>query len=155
MSSIVLVDTSVLLNVLDVPGRNQNRVDVLAQLAQHIEQGDHMRLPMASILEAGNHIAHIGDGGMRRAAAETFVTQIRLALIGDAPWKPTSFPTSELVLEWLSAFPDHAMRGVGFGDLSIIKEWESISRQFHMSSVSIWSLDGDLQGYVHIPGHAH
>lgn len=42
MSAIVLVDTSILLNVVNVPGRNQQRVDILGALAMKIDEGDHL-----------------------------------------------------------------------------------------------------------------
>ena len=77
MSSIVLVDTSVLLNVLDVPGRNQQRESVLDELGAFIEAEDLLFIPMAAIIETGNHIAHMdGDGRLRRQAAERFVEVI-------------------------------------------------------------------------------
>lgn len=147
MSAIVLVDTSVLLNVLDVPGRNQERPDVIGALSQYIEAGAHLLLPMAAIVETGNHIAHVSDGNQRRSAAHYFVAEIRKALSGEAPWRPMQFPYNEQVLEWLNHFPDFAMKGVGFGDLSIVKEWEATCARHPMSRVLIWSLDGDLQGY--------
>ena len=40
MSSIVIVDTSVLLNIMDVPSRNQHKQDVLNRLGVLIEAGD-------------------------------------------------------------------------------------------------------------------
>lgn len=150
MSAIVLVDTSVLLNVLDVPGRNQDRPIVIGALSRYIEAGAHLLLPMAAIVETGNHIAHVSDGSQRRSAANRFVDQIRMALSGEAPWRPMQFPYNEQVLEWLTHFPDFAMKGIGFGDLSIIKEWEATCTKHPMSRVLIWSLDADLHGYERI-----
>lgn len=43
MSAIVIVDTSVLLNILDVPGRNESRGEVLAELEKLIEAVNHPR----------------------------------------------------------------------------------------------------------------
>jgi hypothetical protein len=143
----VLVDTSVLLNVLDVPGRNQDRAAVFATLVAHVEQNDHLLLPMAAIVETGNHIAHVRDGNERRSAAQRFVDEIRKALQGDTPWRPVNFPTNEQVLKWLHDFPDRASAGIGFGDLSIIKEWETCCTRFPMSRVKIWALDEHLGGF--------
>ena len=39
MSAVVIVDSSVLLNILDVPGRNQHREDVLDRLGERIGRG--------------------------------------------------------------------------------------------------------------------
>ena len=147
MSAIVLVDTSVLLNVLDVPGRNQNRDAVLDELGARVESADHLFIPMAAIIEVGNHIAHMaGDGRVRRHAAERFVRLVRDALNGQAPWKPMNFPSHAHLLEWLADFPDCAMRQVGMGDLSIQKEWALLCRQYPMTRVRVWTLDADLSG---------
>lgn len=48
---------------------------------------------------------------------------------------------------WLSQFPDHAMRGIGLGDLSIIELFELECRRHQNRRVYIWSYDEDLQGY--------
>jgi len=144
MSSIVIVDTSVLLNILDVPGRNQDREAVLNRLSDLIDTGDHLFIPMAAIVEVGNHIAHVGNGAHRRAAAERFVLEVRRALSNEAPWKPINFPSNEEVLGWLEAFPDSATHGIDMGDLSIKKEWEELCRRHRMSRVWVWALDGDL-----------
>jgi predicted nucleic acid-binding protein len=146
MSAIVIVDTSVLLNILDVPGRNESRVEVLAELGRLIEASNHLFIPMAAIVEVGNHIAQLGNGAQRRAVAERFIAEVRKALADDAPWKPINFPSNQEVLGWLDAFPDAAMQGLGMGDLSIKKEWEDLCAKYRMSRVRVWTLDDDLAG---------
>lgn len=150
MSAIVLVDTSVLLNVLDTPGRNESRGEVMTQLKEYLDSGVHLLLPMAAVVEAGNHIAHCGNAYARQAA-ERFVKEVGKALRGDSPWRMMQFPSNEQVLQWLAEFPDSANRGVGFGDLSIIKEWNIACEKYPMSRVLIWSRDGDLAGYDRAP----
>jgi hypothetical protein len=41
MSDIVLLDTSVYLNVLDIPGFNQKREHILNTFAHRVENGDY------------------------------------------------------------------------------------------------------------------
>ncbi|MCE2691909.1 MAG: hypothetical protein ACK51G_10255 [Pseudomonadota bacterium] len=146
MSAIVIVDTSVLLNILDVPGRNESRAKVLAELEKLIEASNHLFIPMATIVEVGNHIAQLGNGAARRAAAERFNAEVRKALADEAPWQPINFPSYQEVLSWLDAFPDAAMRGLGMGDLSIKMEWEGLCAKYRMSRVRVWTLDDDLAG---------
>lgn len=153
MSAIVLVDSSVLLNILDVPGRNERRGDVLIELEGLVESGDHLFIPMAAIVEVGNHIAQLGNGAQRRATAERFVNEIRKALADEAPWKPINFPSNLEVLGWLDAFPDSAMQGIGMGDLSIKREWEVLCARYRMSRVRIWTLDGDIAGLDRLAGY--
>ena len=66
MSDIVIVDTSVLLNVLDVPAFNQHRREVFAQFNELLDSGASFLLPMAAIFETGDHIADLPDGRRRR-----------------------------------------------------------------------------------------
>jgi Domain of unknown function (DUF4391) len=93
-----------------------------------------------------NHIAQLGNGALRRAAAERFIAEVRKALADEAPWKPINFPSNQEVLSWLDAFPDAAMQGLGMGDLSIKKEWEDLCAKYRMSRVRVWTLDDDLAG---------
>ncbi|MFZ1730571.1 MAG: hypothetical protein WBQ23_04570 [Bacteroidota bacterium] len=156
MSDIVLLDTSVYLNVLDVPGFNQDRDAIFDQFNYRIENGDYFLLPMATIWETGNHIADIESGGYRRKWAELLYSDVNKALTGNTPYKATYFPERSVFLTWLADFPDFAQRnktdrhtreGVSLSDLSIIKEWEQTRDRHNMSRVLIWSLDHDLMSY--------
>ncbi len=147
MPDVVIVDTSVLLNVLDVPRRNQDRDAVLAEFKKLVEREVSLLLPMAALFETGNHIARLPNGGRRRHHAEHFCDQVRMALEGKAPWTPVPLPEPADLAQWLDEFPDHAMRKTGMGDLSIIKAWEAACTRHPNRRVRIWSLDGDLQSY--------
>ena len=151
MSAIVLVDTSILLNVVNVPGRNQQRAAVLETLKQRIVQSDHLFIPLAAIIETGNHIAHVKEGGLRRQAAQRFSQTVDDALNDKAPWKPLNFPNHADLSVWLAAFPDSAMQQVGMGDLSIQKEWAQLCQTYPLRRVTIWSADSDLQGFDRVP----
>jgi hypothetical protein len=154
MSSVCLIDTSVFTNLLNVPGRNQHKEDVTQAYQEYVELGCTFILPMATIIETGNHIAQNGDGRVRRETAQRFVIAVKAAFEGSAPWSPSDFPSAAEILTWLDTFPDHAGRnkapdkpneGTSFGDLSIIQEFEKCCRRFAMSEVFIWSLDSDVQ----------
>jgi len=151
MSDIVIVDTSVLLNVLNVPTFNQHRSEIFVRFEEFLEAGASFLLPMAAIFETGDHIADLRDGRQRRRYAEVFRKRIREALEGDAPWVPIRFPDSRQVAGWLESFPDHAMRGPDMSDLSIIKGWEAECARHQGRRVRIWTLDRDLRGYDRIP----
>ena len=107
---IVIVDTSVFLNILDVPGRNQDRESTLDALAIHVQNGDHLYLPVPCIIETGNHIARLPNGHHRYRFAQDFVAAVTEALEERAPWKAvpaiedSELPFSEL-WRWLVGFP--------------------------------------------------
>lgn len=149
MSAIAIVDTSIVVNVLNLPNMNQDRDVVLARFQQEIEAGTNLLLPMAAIVETGNHIAHIVDGRVRRERAEKFVEQVRDALNGSAPWTPLPFPDKAIVQTWLAGFPEMAMREIGMGDQSIIELWKVQCALFPNRRVFIWSIDAHLSGYDH------
>ncbi|WP_392476953.1 hypothetical protein [Nostoc sp. C110] len=155
MSSICLIDTSVFLNLLNVPNCNQERELVEQNFGEYVELDFTFLLPMATILETGNHIAQNGDGRMRRTTAIRFVEQVKAAFNGEAPWQPTAFPDTTEIMLWIDQFPDLAgknkapdkQEGTSFGDLSIIEEFNKLCKRFPMREVFIWSLDTDLQSY--------
>ena len=149
--SIVLMDTSVFCNVLNVPGFNQDRDGVIADLETWIKNGDTLLLPMAAVIETGNHIAQVIDGRLRRQSAERFCQQVGAAIDGTAPWSAMRFWEPEQLRNWLGEFPNRAMQELGMADLSIIKDWESMCEIHRGPRVRIWSLDGDLQGYDRAP----
>jgi len=157
---IALIDTSILLNLLNVPRRNQNTIKVTEDFKNYVALNCTFILPMASIIETGNHIAQNGDGRMRRQASLRFVASVKGAFEGTAPWSPAEFPNLREILSWLDEFPEAAGKnktsskseGTSFGDLSIIKEFEKTCLRFPMSEVFVWSLDVDLQ---HFKQEAH
>ena len=161
MSEIVLLDTSVYLNILDVPVWNQSREAVLLEFEQRLQNEDHFLLPMATIWETGNHSADLNDGGNRRRFALKLVNDVTKAIKGESPYRATYFPEREEFLLWLNEFPYYAQmtksdrqtrEGVSLVDLSIIKEWERTCARHSMSRVLIWSLDRDLMGRDRNPG---
>ena len=156
MKIIYLIDTSILLNILAVQNCDQDTARVLDEYDTYTELGCTFILPMATIIETGNHIAQNGDGSTRRKTAQIFVDMIKDAFSGAAPFQISELPSSYEILTWLDDFPNHAGRnkspsktteGTSFGDLSIIKEFEKCCGRFAMSEVRIWSLDSDLQQY--------
>lgn len=141
-----LIDTSIFLNVLDVPNFNQDRTSVLNSFKEYIENDDTFLLPYTTIVETGNHIAQL-NGNHKFDFAQKFTNQVKSALNQEIPWKPLEFPTAQHLESWIDDFPNYAGQGIGFADYSLIKEWESQKEMYPAYSVRIWSLDTHLQGY--------
>ncbi|MGI0494510.1 hypothetical protein ACN4EG_22225 [Alkalinema pantanalense CENA528] len=159
MSSIALIDTSIFLNVLNVPHCNQFRDKVLQDFKDYTKAGCTFLLPMATILETGNHIAQNGDGNQRRKTAQSFVCTIQQSFSGESPWQPIDFPSPQAISTWLHQFPDLAgqnksskkLEGTSFGDLTIIQDFKKTCQRFPLREVFIWSLDQDLAKYHQPP----
>ena len=83
---ICLIDTSIFDEILNIPGKSQCYSSTIDELDQKLRQKEHLFLPMATILECGNHIAQIGNGTRRRGAAKRFIIEVRKALEGISPF---------------------------------------------------------------------
>lgn len=64
------IDTSVMANMLKIPGKCNAAESVQEEFKQVIEAKEVLILPIATIIETGNHIAHIDSGNIRRTIAQ-------------------------------------------------------------------------------------
>lgn len=151
--SICLIDTSIFCEVVGIPHMADNRAAILSAMKGKKTAGESLLLPMATILETGNHIGQNGDGRQRRTAALEFARIVIEAVEGKAPFVPSNFFSAEKLSLWLAEFPDWTMKGdakgkgSGLGDMTIKKEWDR-QRELHPSRrVYIWSMDIQLQSY--------
>lgn len=147
MTAICLIDTSVFLEILNVPTKATRHQQITDELRDRIQHREKLFLPMATILETGNHIGQNGDGNQRRICAQRFVHQVRMALAGESPFQPIDFLQARQLDSWLDEFPDQAGRGIGLGDLTIIHDWKRVCDQNPGLRVYIWSLDQHLSSY--------
>ncbi len=149
---VVLVDTSVLCELLRVPKLCNDPTAHEETLRRYAEEGATLLLPMATLIETGNHIAQNGDPPQRRRIAESFAGLVKSALTGQAkPFTTASFPDEQTLRRWLDIFPDHASRsernrkGIGLGDVSILDEYHKQCELSPRRPIRIWSLDHALR----------
>lgn len=105
-------------------------------------------LPFSTIIETGNHIAQCGDGNQQRKAAEKFAECIEKTIHNKAPWQYYRNQLAADDFEQICGqFPDFAMRGEGFGDLSIIQTYQKYKSETPaIHKIRIWSVDKHLKG---------
>jgi len=150
--TIVVVDTSVLLNILDVPGKNQQRDEVAKRLLELVKEPSiRLLLPLVAVVEAGNHIAQLPDGRVRRSRGEHLAQLIDGALARKAPWVLVPFPEPDDLAKLTASLVDRLAEGVSFADASIIAIWERQAKRWSKRRVYIWSFDRQLQAYDHKP----
>ena len=147
MSEVIIVDTSIFSNVLNIPGYNGDHAAIVRCFRRSLNADASFLLPLAAVFETGNHIGRITDGTRRRRFAEAFRDRVTEALRGEAHWFPIRYPDNERLVEWLGEFPDSAMTGMGLADFSIKKEWDATCVLHPGRRVRIWSLDKHLRGY--------
>lgn len=120
---------------------DEHHKEVARDIAFFIEADVTLLLPLATILETGNHIAKVKPVSRRRILAQNFVAVLQ----NEPPWAITPiFDTPELE-EYLKDFPEHVMSDIGVGDLIIYKEYEQRYRATPSMEIRIWTYDNDFK----------
>ncbi|TQS24038.1 hypothetical protein FLX08_01755 [Microbispora hainanensis] len=147
------VDTSILCNLLDIPGKNQHLREIRDELRLKSRQCD-LILPVTAVIETGNHIAQLGNGHDRRDRAQKLHALLGLVIRGEAPWVLHTVEWGEPFLRELLGgggtgieLADHAMSGLGLGDLCILTEREMYRQRVAGVDIGIWTLDDQLKAH--------
>ena len=151
MKRVHFVDTSILCCMLRLPHFcDAEYAAVLEEFERIATCSDVLLLPLASVIETGNHIANVGDGNVRRAVAITFADYLRDTVDNKAPWAFVEARwTARDLSNYADKFSDCATRKIGFGDLSIIEEYRDYISRVPGVSVRIWSLDHHLASHCY------
>jgi hypothetical protein len=144
MKGVCLIDTSILCELLEVPGKSGGLDDVQEQFVNRANDFE-LVLPFTTVLETGNHIGQCSKN--RFSVATRFTKLVGAALDGTAPFTASPFPDEAVWRELLDRFPTWASGGAGLGDLTIVQVLEQYQARFPTRSVCIWSLDRDLSAY--------
>lgn len=153
MSKVHFVDTSVLTELLNVPGLNERHEEINSEYLQLSKNGDIFVLPVAVLVETGNHIAHISDGRMRYQIADVFASLVKGALDGKNSWNVVPEIPPDVLQTILDQIPAQAQREAGFGDVSIIEQFNDYWKNRQpIGEMRIWALDKHLLGYSHTGG---
>lgn len=153
MRSVVFLDTSIVCNLVPVPGFDQDSAEVKKEMNNRMKSGAQFILPITAVIETGNHIAQLPSGDARRKAADRFSTMLQMVINNKAPWIlhdiawNTSFLQSFLEgAETGSTYVQHALTGVGAGDLCILTERQQYQVRTHLAA-EIWTLDQGLSAH--------
>jgi hypothetical protein len=157
MRRVEFVDTSILVEILNIPGMNSRRRQVLADFdRRRKDSAISLILPTAAVIETGNHIHHIGDGRARRRCAEAFAGTLRLTMDDQAPWTLHGAHWDATFLGAIcsgagtgSDFVEHATRqDLSCGDLSVVAERDEYRRNLAKGiDVVIWTLDAGMSAW--------
>ncbi|MGH9181685.1 MAG: hypothetical protein ACRDY5_08225, partial [Acidimicrobiales bacterium] len=87
MTTLTFVDTSVLCELLQVPGKSSpaRGAEVAAEADRRQQAGERFVIPITAVIETGNHIAQ-ADGN-RYEVAGRLVGLLQMALADDSPWR--------------------------------------------------------------------
>ncbi|MFG3617183.1 hypothetical protein [Nocardia sp. NPDC047654] len=158
MRQVVFIDTSVLCNLVPVPGRDEAAGLVLEELKNRMSRDERFILPITAVIETGNFIAQIPKGGLRRQTAQRLENILRLICEGKSPWVLHDVPWNRGFLEKLLEGADsgadyvtHAQNKVGMGDLCVLAERQSFEMRSRIPA-TIWTLDDGLRAYSPLDG---
>lgn len=153
MTAVVFIDTSVLCNLLEVPGRNQDRDVVLDDYRRRSTARNQFVLPIATVIETGNFIAQLKDGRVRRDVASRFHKTLIMVALGKSPWVLHDIAWNAAFLQNLlrgcdsgADYVELTMQGLGAGDLCILTERHSFQTRSRLPT-EIWTLDTGLRSY--------
>ena len=147
--NIRFVDTSIMTNILNIPSRNEKREEILRVFDSLDPSVDFLILPVSTIIETGNHIAHIDDGRTRRDVATRFSRILKNIINEVIPWKLYGTKLEVSDIDWIaSEFPDYSLSETGIGDLCIIRQYSIYKESFPgIGKIMIWSVDNHLSSY--------
>ena len=155
MSKILIFDTSVLCCWLAVPGKNtcgpdddywdKQRIDTLIEDEQQAYSV--FVLPIATIIETGNHITQIN--GPCYSYAKDLADKLRDTANEQSPWAAFTdqavFWTAERMALLADEWPEFAKQGLSIADTTI----KTIAEYYAQSGIDVEILTGDqgLQAY--------
>jgi hypothetical protein len=159
--AVVFIDTSVLCNFLRIPGKAQHGDTVHNDYQRRRAAGDTFVLPLATVIETGNHIEQLQEslGHERRRCAEDLTRILRLVASGSEPWVLVETEWNRELLEQFCdggtsnpstpSFTEAATQGaLGGGDLAILIERSRFARRVAEQDVQIWTYDQQLDAWT-------
>lgn len=150
MRKALILDTSILCVYLQVPGKQTcgptgdlwDGARVKAHIEQAVQQGATLVLPLATVVETGNHIAQAP--AERYEKAQALVALIEQAADARLPWAALSKEAEQWagasLKEVVKPWPEKAARGLSMGDVLIAH----VGQLFSAAGFHVEFLTGDL-----------
>lgn len=152
-----VVDTSVLLVLLQVPGYfDENLYEQVNKELKRVNS--FLYLSLVAVIEAGNLIAQLpeGKGKSRRRCTEMLNGLVKEAIKGETLWRFLFFGTEREIGEYFEQKAAHlvdlAQQGIGVGDALIIESAYRLKDRLReqgrtQDKVVIWTFDERLKAW--------
>jgi hypothetical protein len=164
---LLIIDTSVFCVWLDIPERNTCKdefgktltsKEIQTKIIDYDKKGYQFVLPMAVIIETGNHIAQIKTQDLRIEKAKQFADHITKSLDAAMPWiafdnQKALFETEnlrEMIMTWKSEVykTQQGQKGISMGDVAIAQ----VAKFYQASNeVMIFTGDTGLRNFEYKP----
>lgn len=152
MTAVTFIDTSVLCELLQVPGKSDPSQygDLLAEMDRRAASGERFVIPVIALIETGNHIAQCA--GVRFRLAGKLTALIRAGIDGEAPWLVLESCLGRDLLHQLCTadstgqmLEQLAARKIGSGDVALLVERDQFLARSAAGSAAVWTLDAGLR----------
>lgn len=148
--SVLILDTTVICCLLRVPDKdtcgpkddawNYDRISEL--LKKEEEKGNTFVLPLAALIETGNHITHSSSANKRNLAI-ALCELLKRSVNGNSPWatfiEQSSLWEADQLTELSNTWPDLAMSGISIGDATI----KQVAEYYAKAGMNVEILTGD------------
>ena len=153
MNYVYVIDTSYLLELYKIPGCYVETAYTLVKAKFKIGSARKSLfvVPVPCIFELANHIAHIGDGNLRKVFSDRLYTMVEKSIANEIPWIiPPHKDIDNVLVELCRIFAnEHVANMVGLTDTYIIREamyWKTKYNSSHYH-VHIWTKDRKIKAY--------
>lgn len=162
MSKVLVIDTSMLCCWLQVPGKETCGTQddtwdferVNTKIQAEIEEKTTFVIPLAAIIETGNHIAQSKTGDRYQVAVK-FADIMRKTADNQSPWaafdEQAHFWGGDGLKQLADQFPEKASQGISIGDLTIKTVADYYAKMGSKIGVEIFTGDAGLKAYQPTP----
>lgn len=143
------IDTSIMCNLLEVPKLCDDKERVKKEWTEVLDRKETLIMPLATIIETGNHIAHIPDGNARYTVTMKFKEFLEKTAESKAPWTLYGNALEQKEIKYIAEnLEQFTVPGMGVGDMTIIYAYEKYLREEPaIGTIMIWSTDEHLAAY--------
>jgi len=149
-ATVVFIDTSVMCDLLAIPGKYDPQRADQARAVLRRPSGVRFVVALPALVETGNHIAQVRDGSHRRRLAGLLRDMMIASADGAAPW---TVPGGDRGRDWVrrlaegvgvESMADLASRRIGLGDVALAHELLHYREVTYGVDVRIWTYDEGL-----------
>lgn len=151
MTAVTFIDTSVLCELLQVPGKSspERSSRLKEEMDRRFQEGERFVLPVTTVIETGNHIAQCE--GDRFRVATRLALLLRMAIEGESPWLVLQTIYDSAFLAALNSgdstgrdLATLAAMKVGAGDVALLVERDAFVAGSAVGDARVWTLDENL-----------
>ena len=155
---VVIVDTSILVVLLQVPGfvdageEHLTYEQIKERITNYKGEGAIMLLTVACVIETGNHIAQIKDGDLRRNKVNEFASFLEDVVNNSNGWmmyySEKDLWTKEEIVKLVNMWRANGIYKLSMGDASILKVANQLKQIFE---VVVFTGDSQLSSLSLMP----